>query len=264
MRMGTVYEQRSDVIDQNAESETGMDLTGREFIRTSGVIGAGFTVRRAAAIAAAESVTNSQTPTAAQSSGKNRFVLGGTGFIGPNLVRYAVARGHHVPIFTSGRTEADLPESVERLVGDRNENLSALDGRTWDVVLDHNTYDYRWVERSTDLLKNAAGQCIFVSSISAYDTSSETKTDTSTVIEKPKVDGEYTRFSPGPNWNNGDEAHYGLIKRLSEDIASTAFPGRATIVRPGLIVEPCDKTERYTYWPRRIENGNEVLAACHN
>ena len=56
------------------------------------------------------------------------LVLGGTGFIGPHLVRHAVSRGHRVTIFTRGRRQADLPESVIRLIGDRNGQLGALEG----------------------------------------------------------------------------------------------------------------------------------------
>ena len=65
------------------------------------------------------------------------LVLGGTGFIGPHLVRYAAARGHTVSIFTRGRHDAELPPNVERLLGDRNGQLEALKGRTWDVVIDN-------------------------------------------------------------------------------------------------------------------------------
>ncbi len=59
----------------------------------------------------------------------NLLILGGTGFIGPHLVRHAVERGHAVTIFTRGRRTADLPASVERLTGDRNGQLGALEGR---------------------------------------------------------------------------------------------------------------------------------------
>lgn len=237
-----------------------MNLTRRQFIRTSGALGAGITAGPTAAIAAVEGLGASSAPDTSPSSAKNFLFLGGTGFIGPNMVRYAVERGHNVTIFTRGRSETELPDSVERLVGDRNDDLSALEGRSWDVVFDNNTYDYRWVERSTELLKDAVGQYIFVSSISAYDTSADETKDPSIAVWKPVVDENYTRFSPDADWKNGDDAPYGLMKRLSEDIAHKAFPGRTTVVRPGLIVGPGDPTDRFTYWPRRIEKGGEVLA----
>src|ERR1041384_7025350 len=71
-----------------------------------------------------------------QGKGLDILVLGGTGFIGPPLVRHAVARGHRVTIFTRGRRDGDLPSSVTRLVGDRNGQLGALEGKKWDAVID--------------------------------------------------------------------------------------------------------------------------------
>ena len=190
---------------------------------------------------------------------KRFLILGGTGFIGPHTVRYAVERGHEVTIFTRGRADADLPD-VERLVGDRNGDLAALEGRTWDVVFDNNCQNYRWAQLSTELLKDAAEHYIFVSSISAYAIEGMNFDKKDTVLWEPAVPEDYPRFEPPDGWQDGDDAHYGLMKRLSEDIAHAAFPGRTTVIRPGLIVGPTDPTDRFTYWPVRIEQGGEVLA----
>src|SRR5881628_2401053 len=81
------------------------------------------------------------------------LVLGGTGFIGPHLVRHAVARGHRVTIFTRGRHDADIPPEVARLTGDRNGKLEALEGKHWDVVVDDSATNPEWVRLSTALLK---------------------------------------------------------------------------------------------------------------
>jgi len=190
---------------------------------------------------------------------KRLLVLGGTGFIGPHMVRYAVARGHQVSIFTRGRTEADIPE-VEQLIGDRNDDLSALEGRRWDVVLDNNARDYRWVRLSTETLKNSASQYIFVSSISAYQGEATGFEGGARVYWEPVMDETAPLISRPPEFQEGDEAPYGLTKALGEEIAEAAFPGRTAVVRPGLIVGPGDRTDRFTYWPVRIHRGGEVLA----
>ena len=65
------------------------------------------------------------------------LVLGGTGFIGPHMVRYAIERGHTVTIFNRGRSNTHLFPDVEKLVGDRNDDLESLKGRTWDAVIDN-------------------------------------------------------------------------------------------------------------------------------
>jgi len=222
------------------------------------VAGAGFALGGVSGCAS--DAQSGDSATADTPAPKRLLILGGTGFIGPNTVRYAVERGHEVSIFTRGRSEVDLPEGVEHLIGDRNDDHTALEGRTWDVVLDNNAQDYQWVQKSTELLKDAAGQYIFVSSISAYELEGFGWGNKDRILMEPIVDEAFKRIAPPEGWSDGDDAPYGLMKTLSEDIVHAAFPGRATVVRPGLIVGPGDTTDRFTYWPVRIDEGGEVLA----
>ena len=234
-----------------------MTPTRREFLKTTSAIAVGL----AAARASASSPETEDGPGAASAPAPKRIlILGGTGFIGPNMVRYAVERGHEVTIFTRGRSQIELPAGVERLVGDRNDDHTALEGRTWDVVLDNNARDYRWVQKSTELLKDAASHYLFVSSISAYALEGFGWDYKDRVLMEPIVGEDYKRISPPEGWADGDDADYGLMKSLSEDIVHAAFPGRTAVVRPGLIVGPGDPTDRFTYWPVRIDEGGEVLA----
>ena len=143
-----------------------MSPTRRDFIRTTSVVGGGLAL--GASAACGDGQTDGGSKIDAPKKSLSVLILGGTGFIGPHMVRYAIDRGHKVTIFTRGRRELDLPESVERLVGDRNDDHAALEGRKWDVILDNNAQDYRWVQRSTELLADAARQYVLVSSISAY------------------------------------------------------------------------------------------------
>lgn len=235
-----------------------MTPTRRDFIKTTGVVGAGLAVGGLSACADGSGDGSSAMPTP-----KRILIFGGTGFIGPHTVRYAVERGHEVTIFTRGRTEADLPEGVEQLVGDRNDDHTALEGRTWDVVIDNNGQDYKWVETSTELLKDAVDQYIFVSSISAYALEGFDWSRAGEVMMEPLVDVDYKRIdfsSLTEDWTYGDPTDYGHYKAICENIAHAAFPGRATIVRPGLIVGPGDRTNRFGYWPKRLDQGGEVLA----
>jgi 2'-hydroxyisoflavone reductase len=183
--------------------------------------------------------------------GMRILILGGTSFIGPPQVRYALERGHTVTLFNRGRTNPGLFPNVEQLRGDRNGDLESLKGRTWDVVIDNSASNPKWVELSAQLLKNSARHYMYVSSISAYASMSRVPM----TIEAPVFTYETAGVSPG-----AEKLPYGLAKALSEQEAEKAFPGRTTIIRPGLIVGPGDDTDRFTYWPVRINRGGEVLA----
>jgi 2'-hydroxyisoflavone reductase len=99
----------------------------------------------------------------------NILILGGTGFIGPYEVRYAVERGHRVTVFNRGQRQADLPDAVEHLVGDRaTGDLGALKGRTWDVVIDNPTTLPRWVRDAGEALRQSTRHYVFISTISVY------------------------------------------------------------------------------------------------
>ena len=181
------------------------------------------------------------------------LILGGTGFIGPYQVRYAVARGHKVTVFNRGKHQADLPDSVEHLQGDRNDNLESLKGREWDVVIDNPTTLPKWVRDSGSLLKGAARQYVLISTISVYADFSHQGMDESSTLLKYQGKDAMAEKEVTPEL-------YGPLKALSEQEAEKWFPGKTTIIRPGLIVGPGDTSDRFTYWPVRIDRGGEILA----
>ncbi|HEU4406718.1 MAG TPA: NAD-dependent epimerase/dehydratase family protein [Polyangiaceae bacterium] len=191
--------------------------------------------------------------TASATSGRARapfdlLVLGGTGFIGPHLVRHAVARGHRVTIFTRGRRTADLPDSVTRLQGDRNGQLQALEGKRWDAVVDDSATNPDWVRQSADLLKTSAGRYLYTSSTGVYYPYLKRGIDESAPVRLEVSDPK-----------DGSET-YAVAKAKSENEVRRAFGDRALVVRPTYIVGPGDTTDRFPYWPVRLARGGEVLA----
>lgn len=188
------------------------------------------------------------------------LILGGTGFTGPHQVGYAVARGHQVTVFNRGRSEADLPAAVERLRGDRNTgDLKVLEGRSWDVVIDNPTTLPFWVRDAGRVLENATEHYIFISTISVYADASQPGRDEDTPLleyegEDALAETQETMRAKGVN------QLYGPLKAASEKEAEKWFPGKTTVIRPGLIVGPGDESGRFTYWPVRIHRGGEVLA----
>ena len=187
------------------------------------------------------------------------LILGGTGFTGPFQVKYALARGHKVTVFNRGKTHpGELPEGVEQLIGDRNGKLDALKGRKWDVVIDNPTMLPKWVRDAAEILKGNVDRYIFISTISVYgDVPTPGLDETAPVA---KYDGADAMKETRDTVIASKFALYGPLKALSEKEVEKWFPGKALIIRPGLIVGPGDETDRFTYWPVRIDRGGEVLA----
>ena len=177
------------------------------------------------------------------------LVLGGTLFLGRRLVEAALARGHEVTLFNRGRTNAELFPDVEKLRGDRESDLSALEGRRWDAAVDVHGRMPRVARPVAELLAESVEHFTFVSSISAYGEEFPVGLDESLPTAE---------FAPGTD--EDDLANYGACKAECERIAERLFPGRAFVPRPGLIVGPHDPTDRFTYWPRRVAAGGEVLS----
>jgi len=186
------------------------------------------------------------------------LILGGTGFTGPFQVKYALSRGHKVTVFNRGKTHpGELPKEVEQLTGDRNGQLEALKGKKWDVCIDNPTTLPAWVRQAAQFLKGNVERYIFISTISVY-------ADTSTGPDENTPLAKYEGADPFKETLEAMKASgyktYGPLKALSEQETEKWFPGKSLIIRPGLIVGPRDETDRFTYWPVRIDRGGEVLA----
>ena len=187
------------------------------------------------------------------------LILGGTGFTGPFQVKYALARGHQVTVFNRGKTHpGELPEGVEQLIGDRNRKLEALQGRKWDVVIDNPTMLPGWVRDAAAILKGNVERYIFISTISVY--ADNTKPGMDETAALAKYEGADAMKETRDTVIASKFALYGPLKALSEKEVEKWFPGKSLIIRPGLIVGPGDETDRFSYWPVRINRGGEVLA----
>jgi 2'-hydroxyisoflavone reductase len=181
------------------------------------------------------------------------LILGGTKFLGRATVEDALARGHEVTLFNRGETNPELFAEAEQLRGDREGDLAALEGRSWDAVIDPSGYVPRVVRESAELLADAVEQYVFVSSISVYAGQSGRNTEESPV-------GEIGDWPVDELVDDDGEGNYGPLKALCEDVVAEVFPGRHSNIRAGLLVGAHDPTGRFTYWPHRVARDGEVLA----
>ena len=192
------------------------------------------------------------------------LMLGGTGWLGPAIVRHGLERGHTFTLFHRGRTNPDLFPGVEALRGQRRrprpdsddpaQDLAALRDRDWDAVVDTSAYFTGEVEDTCALLRGHVGQYVFVSSLSVYRSMEVDATPIDEDSPRATCDDKYA-WSLGQNFER-----YGALKRYGEDAVTAAFPDGATLVRPGYIVGPGDGSDRFSYWPARFLRGGPCLA----
>jgi 2'-hydroxyisoflavone reductase len=170
------------------------------------------------------------------------LLLGGTVFLGRHIVKAALARGHVITLFNRGRQNPDLFPEVEKLRGDRDGDLAALHGRRFDTVIDTSGFRPEQVRATAELMNGVASHYTFISTISVY-------------REFPPGEA-FDETAPVAEGNDG----YGPLKARCEEVLEDTLSARVAHVRPGLIVGPHDPTDRFTYWPRRIARGGDVLA----
>lgn len=186
----------------------------------------------------------------------NILLLGGTSFLGPHQIKYALDRGHSISTFTRGKSvptvHVDLLEKVESLVGDRENDLEALKNRKWDAVIDNSGRQVKWTEATAELLKDNVDQYMYISSISVFYPyyTVDVKEDGPIVLEIPEDVSEDEKYL----------YDYGVMKANSELAARRLFgDDRTIVVRPTFMTGPGDKTDRFMYWPTQLAQGGDII-----
>ena len=187
----------------------------------------------------------------------NILILGGTSFLGPHQIAYALKRGHRISTFTRGKTRprihTKLFDQVEQLIGDREDNLEALKGRKWDAVIDNSGRQVHWTKTTAELLKDHVGIYAYTSSVSVFYPyfKANVKEGDPLILSVPeKLENE----------NDRPTFEYGVMKANSELEAIKAFgKDRSIIVRPTFMMGPADRTDRFIYWPTKLAVDGEVI-----
>jgi 2'-hydroxyisoflavone reductase len=180
----------------------------------------------------------------------NLLILGGTVFLGRHLAQAALAQGHTVTLFNRGLSGPDILPEVEKLRGDRDGDLTALEGRRWDAVIDTCGYVPRHVRAAADRLADNVGQYVFTSTIAVYSDLGKRGIDETASVASVAADQIEALTAET----------YGGLKAICERTLEERMPGRVLNIRAGLIVGPYDPLDRFTYWVRRVARGGDVLA----
>ena len=190
------------------------------------------------------------------------LVLGGTQFSGRTFVEQACGAGHEITVLHRSVVDPGLPSSVRRLVGDRDPKIGGglgeirklLDaGERFDAVVDMCGYVPRVVSASCEMLKDACGMYVFISTISVYPRYGN--------LESPDEDSELIDLEDKAVEEVNGET-YGGLKVLCEQVVMKyfgGFGGNSCIVRPGVIAGPNDPTDRVTWWARMLGTQERVI-----
>lgn len=220
---------------------TAMKSSRRQFIKTG--------VAAGAALAAGLPEPGHATEDEKQHEPLNVLVLGGTGFIGPHMVREMLRRGHSVTLFNRGRTNSELFPDIETIKGDRDGGLQGLSGGSWDAVVDNSGYVPRHVQDSARLLAKSTHRYLYISTLSVYADFTIRNDEDSPLAT---IDDESIEEVTGET--------YGALKALCEKRAAAEIDDdRFTILRPNYIAGPGDHTDRFSYWPIRTRQGGEMI-----
>ena len=185
------------------------------------------------------------------------LILGGTSFLGPHQIAYALSRGHSITTFTRGKSipkvHQELFTQVKQLIGDRKDNLKALETGKWDVVIDNSGQKIEWTKKSAALLKDRVGLYVYTSSTGVYYPYLEDR-----ITEATEV---LTTMPAGlKNEELISEYGYGVMKANSEIETIKAFGvDRSLIIRPTYMIGPGDKSDRFIYWPVRLSKGGDIM-----
>jgi nucleoside-diphosphate-sugar epimerase len=191
------------------------------------------------------------------------LVIGGTAFLGRHLIEAALARQHTVTMFNRGKENPALYPTIEKVCGDRRENLDALKSGRWDAVIDTCGYRPCDVRASSKALADVVDHYTYISTVSVY--ADFSKPGISEADPAQSISGDDLKSAESIELKDPLVAAnygmaYGPMKALCEEAVEDAMQGRALTVRAGVIVGPYDYTDAFTYWAARVAQGEEVLA----
>jgi 2'-hydroxyisoflavone reductase len=175
------------------------------------------------------------------------LILGGTQWLGRELAKEAIRRGHRVTCLARGATGA-VASGAEFVAADRSQPdaYDLVAGQEWDAVIDV-TREPGFARRAAADLASHAAHWTFISSGNVYAVHNEPRADESAALLPPL---EADESAP---------EKYGEAKSAIEQAYREALGDRLLVIRPGLIAGPGDESGRSGYWVARAARDNEPM-----
>lgn len=183
---------------------------------------------------------------------KKVLILGGTSFIGRNLVGHLIQKDDlELTLFNRQRTGADLFPTLRKMKGDRETaDIHQISAEEWDVVIDVSCYYPNALQLVLDNLKIAPERYIFISTCSVYDSANDKSPS------KPE-NAETLSCSTAEAVDRSID-NYGNRKAECERILQKSYMNY-TILRPALVYGKYDPTDRFYYWLYQVKMNKELL-----
>jgi nucleoside-diphosphate-sugar epimerase len=187
------------------------------------------------------------------------LIIGGTSFIGHDIVELALEAGHHVTIFSRGNQKPPFWRHINHITGDRHvqaDVATKLKGLHFDVVVDNIAYDADDVRNALDVLKGNIGRYVLTSTSGVY---FNVGCFDMPISEDARMEMERPRFHGFPTSADEGFISYATGKLEAERVILEQDLVPYTIVRPSSTAGPDDPSGRCQFYFQRLLDGGPLI-----
>ena len=188
----------------------------------------------------------------------NVLIIGGTRFVGRYTAIALHEAGHAVSVFTRGRHPTELPDGIQHMIGDRENDAdlrAAAGAKSWDVVWDNMSYTAEHARAAVANFKDRCGLFIHTSTLAVYSVCEG--------ILSPYAEDDFQRGRALTERLGTYPYDYGIKRREGEQVlmeaqAADGFP--YVTIRLPAVLGPRDYSLRaWSYWRRILDDGRIIL-----